>query len=570
MDILKQIPKTILWLCIACSLAPEYMDHFEYLYIDELSWFLLLFPSFIIAFYLGLRGGVTAGAVAISYHFMNFFLKHHFHISEGKQEELALHIGVSVVSFFSTVGVGILSDKLKENQKQIQRLNNNLEKIAMYDSLTGLPNRHYLMNKLEETFLNQQTVRKSRDDNKHFCILFIDLDRFKPVNDTYGHHVGDLLLQEVTRRLKECVTEQDFIARMGGDEFIVLIQNTTKTYSFDASQKIIKELSKAFQIEGKDIFITASIGISLSSADEVSFESILQQADIAMYAAKKKGKNGYCLYYPGMKESTENTMVLENKLRKALERNEFSLYYQPQLDVASGQIMGIEALIRWVPDGEMVTPGNFISIAEETGLIIPIGQWVLETACNQMKRWVDSGHPPVQISVNVSSKQFIQPNFIQIVKKVLKETQLNPGLLRLELTESIFLGNEKSITEKLTKLKELGVSISIDDFGTGYSSLMYLKSFPIDEIKIDKSFIHEIPYNHTEVSLVQAIIKLGFSLNAKVVAEGVETEEQLKFLEKSGCDLIQGYLIGKPMPMEEVESLFQQEIVLSYKLYDIV
>lgn len=360
------------------------------------------------------------------------------------------------------------------------------------------------------------------------------------------------MLQAVAKRLKNVVANDAVISRLGGDEFIILLSQASKDDSIQIAKKVNHELSNVFLIEGKEIFITSSIGISFSSDDKNDVESLLQQADIAMYDVKRRGKNNYLIFTQQMKDISELRITLERHLHKAVAQKEFSLYYQPQLDISTGSMTGMEALIRWELDGKIVPAADFIPFAEETGLILPIGQWVLETVCKQMKEWLEADYLPLPVSVNVFFQQFQQFDFVQTVQKELRNSQVDPKFIRLELAESVLLDRGKETIDKLTGLKHLGVSLSITDFGAGYSSLFHLKTPPIDEIKMDKSFISEVPIDVRDRSLVHSFIHLVHSMDIKIVAEGVETEEQWAFLKEAGCDVVQGYFFGEPLPAVDV------------------
>jgi diguanylate cyclase (GGDEF)-like protein len=524
----------------------------------EFIWFVYIIPAFIFSYYWGLKGGVFTAFLSMMTQIGWELVSCNLDDENFNNGNLLVIIVRSLISFGIAFGIGLLASRLKHNQQIIEKINlelrgknKQLDHLSNMDELTGLWNRRGLLKAVHDL-----TLQKNQEQT-NFNVLFIDLDKFKPINDTYGRQVGNILLQDVAKRLKECVPEKAIISRVGGDEFTIILQNTTEAHSVLVAEKIRTDLSKVFIIQRKEIFITPSIGISLSSSNGSEVEQLLQNADIAVSFVKREGKNGFLIFDQSMKEFTEKRIHLENDLHKAIEQEELILYYQPQFDVKAEQIVSFEALIRWSSNGKMISPGEFIPIAEETGLIIPIGNWVIESACRQIKSWIEAGYPAIPISVNVSSHQFQHPDFIQNIQIVFKKTQIDPTMLKLEITESDILGNEKSIIMKLKNLKQLGVSISIDDFGSGYSSLAYLKNFPIDEIKMDKLFIDEIGDNFKDRLLVQTIIQLGQSLDTQIVAEGVETIEQLSFLKEAGCNVIQGFLIGKPMPVINIEKIFQ-------------
>ncbi|TWI59028.1 EAL domain-containing protein [Halalkalibacter nanhaiisediminis] len=419
--------------------------------------------------------------------------------------------------------------------------------LAYHDELTGLPNRRHLYEVLTEELLQSSNM----------AILFLDLDRFKMINDSLGHLTGDLLLQKVSNRLEACATK-GVVFRHSGDEFILLIPHTNEVEVKELAEKIIHQLNDPFDLEGHEIYISPSIGICLANhvGSNTSAQEFVKFADIAMYQAKREGKNTYRFYSETIKSKTPTSLEMETKLHKALERNEFILHYQPQIDLQSGKIYGIEALIRWNhPHLGFISPAEFIPLAEETGLIVPIGEWVLHTACKQTMKWQEKGFPPLVVSVNLSARQFYQPNLVEMVCEVLKETKLNPAYLELEITESVTMDVGRSI-KILSDLKKLGVKISIDDFGTGYSSLAYLKKFPIDKLKIDQSFVRDCLKDASDATIVQTIISMAKNLHLRVIAEGVETQEQLLFLQEQLCHDAQGYFISKPLVFEDLEKMF--------------
>lgn len=428
--------------------------------------------------------------------------------------------------------------------------------LATHDALTRLPNRTLLIDRL-----GQSTARLNWQKRK-VAVMFLDLDRFKIINDTLGHTLGDLLLKAVAKRLTASVRSGDTVARLGGDEFIIALADIGHEEDVTGvAEKILNSLSKPFNLEGRELFITASIGISLCPEDGEQPEVLLKNADTAMYRAKEQGRNNYQYYSAAMNASSLERLMIETSLRQALDRREFLLYYQPQVDVVSQQIVGIEALIRWKhPAMGLVSPAKFIPLVEETGLIVPIGEWVLQTACLQNKAWQTAGFPPIRVSVNVSGVQFRQPGLIDTIRRVLDETGLAPQYLEIELTESILMKNEEKMIAAIDELHEMGVKISIDDFGTGYSSLSYLKRFAIHNLKIDQSFIRDITTNPDDAAIVTAVITLAHSLKLKVIAEAVETDDQLQSLRTLQCDEMQGYLFCRPIPAEEMTRLLKENI----------
>ncbi|MGR8929721.1 MAG: bacteriohemerythrin [Gammaproteobacteria bacterium] len=427
-----------------------------------------------------------------------------------------------------------------------------IERLAFYDPLTGLPNRRLLQDRLK------QVLASSERSGRHGALLFIDLDNFKSLNDTLGHDMGDLLLQKVAKRLSTCVREVDTVARLGGDEFVVLTYNLDE-FSRDAvahaeivGKKIVSSLNKPFKLEQHDYVSTPSIGIALFKGHTQSADDLLKQADIAMYQAKLSGRNAIRFFDPQMQEAIVARVSLEDDLRKALCKRQFQLYYQIQVERES-DIVGAEALIRWPhPERGLISPKKFIPLAEETGLIVPMGEWVLETACAQLKAWQQMPiSRKLTLSVNVSPKQFFQTNFISVVKTAIQDHDIDPRLLKLELTENILIENIENTIAVMDALGAIGVQFSLDDFGTGYSSLQYLKKLPLSQLKIDQSFIRDIAIDVGDQAIVRTIIAMAHSLNLSVIAEGVETEKQRQFLVANGCSSYQGYLFGKPLPLDQ-------------------
>lgn len=431
---------------------------------------------------------------------------------------------------------------ITERKKSEQLINH----MAFHDSLTGLPNRTRFHERLTEM------LQLAKEKEETFAVLFIDLDRFKNINDTLGHRVGDLLLIAVSERLLAAIGQDDIVSRIGGDEYVILLPNSDEEKAADISKRIIDQLSSSFTFGNYEMYITPSIGISIFPKDG---ENLLKNADAAMYQAKIQGKNNFQFYTQDLDRKLNEKLVLENELRKALEKDQFMLNYQPQIDITTGKMVGIEALLRWVhPKMGLISPADFIPLAEETGLIIPIGDWVLRQSCLQNKIWQEAGYEPIPISVNVSLRQFMQKDFVKIVENVLQETKLEPQYLELEITESMTL--DISYTEKvLASLQDLGIKVSIDDFGTGYSSLSYLRRLPINKLKIDQSFIRNLDKKNR--AIVRTIISLALNLQIDVIAEGVELEEHVDFLKKYNCFQAQGYLYSKPMPKEELDQLFE-------------
>ncbi|WP_345993273.1 EAL domain-containing protein [Sulfurimonas sp. HSL-1716] len=428
-----------------------------------------------------------------------------------------------------------------------------LDHLAHHDPLTGLPNRLLL-----NARMSQSLSRARRNKNK-IAVMFLDLDHFKNVNDTLGHPVGDMLLQEVAGRLLDCVREEDTVSRLGGDEFTIVLEELHDShFASDVAQKIIMKLAEKYTLQEHEVFVTCSIGISLFPDDSEDSITLFKNADSALYRAKEQGRNMYQYYTQELTLYAMQRMQMENDLRHALERKELLVYYQPQIDLNSGQIIGMEALLRWQhPEKGLILPDNFIPLAEETGLIIPIEQWVLHTVCKRLKSWFDEGLPKMRVAVNLSSAQFNQQNLPEIITKALHESGLEAKYLELELTERIVMKDAKRSVEMLNKLKKIGITFSIDDFGTGYSSLSYLKKFPIDRIKIDQSFVQNITSDPEDATISQAIISMSHGMHLKTVAEGVETLEQQEFLRSRNCDEVQGFYFSHPLPEQEMQHLLQ-------------
>jgi diguanylate cyclase (GGDEF)-like protein/PAS domain S-box-containing protein len=420
--------------------------------------------------------------------------------------------------------------------------------LAYFDALTELPNRTLLKDRL------LKAVAGARRRNEQVALLFLDIDHFKLINDSLGHTLGDRLLKDVAARLKGCVREQDTVARVGGDEFVVVLSGVKgEAEAATAASRIVKTITGKFVVQGHSLNTSCSLGISMFPQHSDDCDTLIKYADQAMYSAKENGRNNFQFFKEDMNTQVVKRLTLENDLRLAIEREEFFLVYQPQMEISSGRIIGLEALIRWQhPKLGLVPPDKFIPITEKTGLILPIGEWVLKTACSQARKWLDDGIYTVPVAVNVSAVQFRQEGFCELIKKVLQETCLPPQYLELELTESLLLSNEDVMFSVLQELKEMGLKLAIDDFGTGYSSLSYLKQFPVNKLKIDRSFIRDISTNSDDAAITTAIINMAKSLNLKVIAEGVETEAQMSFLREHRCDEIQGYYFSKPISAGEV------------------
>jgi diguanylate cyclase (GGDEF)-like protein/PAS domain S-box-containing protein len=428
-----------------------------------------------------------------------------------------------------------------------------LEHQASHDSLTGLPNRSLLRDRIE------QAIAKARDAARLVAVVFVDLDHFKLINDSLGHHVGDCLLLEIAARLSSCVRSRDCVARQGGDEFVlVLTEQDNEEEIIAIVRRLLETISQPWVHNGEEYGLSCSIGISCYPQDGADPDALLRSADAAMYKAKESGRSTYHFYTAELNQAISERLELENSLRHALERGEFRVHYQPRVEVASGRIVGAEALIRWECPGKgLIPPDSFIPIAEESGLIIPIGQWVLQEACRQNRAWQRAGLPPIGISVNLSPIQFRHAGLVESVAAALADAGLAAAYLELELTESFVMHDAERLNVAMQSLKQLGVDIAVDDFGTGYSSLSYLKRFPVDRLKVDKSFVRDIDSDPDDAAIVRAIITLGHALGLRVVAEGVETRAHLEFLREHGCDELQGYFFSRPVPAAEMEALLR-------------
>jgi diguanylate cyclase (GGDEF)-like protein/PAS domain S-box-containing protein len=419
--------------------------------------------------------------------------------------------------------------------------------LAYYDALTGLPNRTLLQDRLAKALAS---ARRRKDK---LALLFLDLDRFKDINDSLGHSVGDLLLQQIGERLKTWGREQDTVARLGGDEFLIMVTGIKDaTDAAVAGERLMDAMTAEFVIQGHSCTINCSLGISVFPEHGADGETLIKNADVAMYSAKDNGRNNFRFFTEEMNARVVERLTLENSLRLALEKEQLFLVYQPQMDIATGTITGMEALLRWQhQDLGLVSPDKFIRIAENSGLIVPIGEWVLRTACRQARKWQDEGLPPVSMAVNVSAVQFRQEGFCELIGRVLRETGLAPQYLELELTESLLLANAEVMLSVVHELRAMGLTLAIDDFGTGYSSFSYLRQFRVNKFKVDRSFIRDVAVNPDDAAITAAIISMAKSLRLKVIAEGVETEAQMSFLRAHKCDEIQGYYFSRPLSPEQ-------------------
>jgi diguanylate cyclase (GGDEF)-like protein len=461
---------------------------------------------------------------------------------------LIIVLGLAVLCF--ALSTSVLDLRLQMHTaalaSSLASANRELQFLALHDSLTKLPNRALLQDRLE------QEIQNARREKRGFSVLFLDLDGFKPINDAFGHHTGDLLLIEVARRIRERVRARDTLARIGGDEFVLLANAPQPSDAASLAESIVASIREPIEIGEHEFCVTASIGIAVYSGADADGKELLKNADAAMYHAKAMGRNGYCFFASTMNDDAHRQMQLLQDLRLAQERREFVLHYQPSFETSDGRMIGAEALLRWKHSVHgLIPPSEFIPLAEKTGLIVPIGRWVLDEACRQIAEWRAAGHPLRSISVNLSAVQFNHPGLIALVGDALARHSLEPRSLTLEITESTAMRDADASIVILEQLNEMGVRISIDDFGTGYSSLLYLKRLSACELKIDRGFVRDLAHGTEDAAIVSAIVALGRALNLKIVAEGVETPEQQEFLTKLGCNSLQGYLLGRPMPADE-------------------
>lgn len=463
-----------------------------------------------------------------------------------------IHLNLTNVPVFvdqKVAGVFIIARDVTVQKQDEAKINY----LAYHDALTGLPNRRYVEEKLDAM------IEEARQGGYMVYVMFLDLDRFKLINDSLGHDYGDLLLKEAAMRLSNCIGERGIVSRLGGDEFMVMLADLSQESVAQVADSLNRTIEQPFLINGHELYITTSIGISRYPTDGEDRQGLMKTADTAMYSAKERGKNSYHLYAPDLQQITSDKMFIQNELNRALALGELTLYYQPQVSAKDGSVVGMEALIRWNhPERGLVSPDQFIAVAEETGLIVPIGDWVLKTACQQNKAWQDQGLPPIRVAVNLSARQFLKKDFTGTVAAILEQTGLAPHYLELEITESTMIDVHRA-SNTLAELKQLGVHIAIDDFGTGYSSLSYLKEFPLNRLKIDRSFVRDMKKSASNRAIVSTIISMAHNLELNVIAEGVETDEELAFLKEHLCEEVQGYLFCKPLPLEEVTSFMQEQ-----------
>lgn len=451
-----------------------------------------------------------------------------------------------------------LEEKVEQRTRELQTATARAYKLAQQDILTGLPNRMLLNQRL------QQILALAKREQQQVAVLFLDFDHFKRINDTLGHDTGDQLLQQVAQRLSATIRESDLVARLGGDEFVLVLTGLNMVQSAHELLQLVERVRGAFGtpflVNGQDLSLTVSLGVSMFPDDAIDAPNLIKQADMAMYAAKEQGRNAYRFFTADMNTRVQARLQLENALRRALANQEFYLVYQPQIDMATELPVGVEALVRWRdPERGEIQPGEFITIAEESGLIHPLGAWVLETACRQGREWADQDML-LRISVNVSVRQLEQDTWLEVVRNALKVTRLAPSYLDLEITESVIISNADKAVGTLSRLKQMGVTLTMDDFGTGYSSLYYLTRLPLNNIKIDQKFIRGLDHDRNDEAITHAIIALSHSLGMRVIAEGVETPSQFRFLQKHDCEEAQGFYIGRPMTAPALKVWWEQRM----------
>lgn len=492
-------------------------------------------------------------------------------IRDGKPQQYEFSLGEETDRFhYELQMVPYLNDLTLAIVREItdrKRAEDRIHRLAYFDALTGLPNRQLFQRHLSAA------IAHAREHDLKVATLYIDLDNFKRINDTLGHNFGDVVLKTLANRLDSCIRMEDCavrqepleesfrLARLGGDEFVAIIQDLeSKEDAVAITERIRRELARPVEHLGHEFVVTSSIGVSLFPEDGSDLDTLLRNADIAMYQAKNAGRNSVRFYSGTMNIRSLERLELENSLRYALQRDELELHYQPQIDIATQRMVGVEALIRWQhPDRGNIPPADFIPLAEESGLIGPLGEWVLERACRQIKHWQEHFDSELRVSVNLSSQQFLHGNIADLVLKIIFDTALNPASLNLELTETILMHDVEETISTLTRLRDAGVSLAMDDFGTGYSSLSYLKRLPLDTLKIDRSFVMDLENNSDDATICATIVAMAHNLGLKVIAEGVETQAQLDYLREQGCDEIQGFLISKPLPVAEFEKQFLEK-----------
>lgn len=470
-------------------------------------------------------------------------------------EFLNLLVLAGVLPWFAIVGgqISKLRNRLRTTNHELEESLQRIEHVASHDDLTGLPNRNVFNQYLVHA------IGQAKRNRSRLALIFVDLDRFKNINDGLGHDAGDQALREIAGRIRACLRESDIVARLGGDEFVILLENVSEDAGLDAvTHKILSCCAAPLALQGQEFSLSASLGISLFPDDAQEAAALMKNADIAMYRAKDHGRNTAQYYSTQMRDHAEHRLRMDSDLRRALERQEFVLHYQPKIAIESGRITGVEALVRWEnPAIGLIGPDKFIPLAEENGLILPIGDWVLRSACLQAAKWQASGIAHTRVAVNLSARQFRARNLLDIVKSILEESGLAPTMLEFEVTESLVMQDPEQAKQLLSELRRMGIVLALDDFGTGYSSLSYLKRFPFDHVKVDRSFVRNLPSDTDDCAIAQAIVAMAHSLRLKVIAEGVELQSQRDFLADLGCDELQGYLVSRPLPADQMEAFFQ-------------
>ncbi|MGO4886993.1 EAL domain-containing protein [Anaerobacillus sp. MEB173] len=463
-------------------------------------------------------------------------------------------VDTTIVPYMNNEGIPYQYVSIRNDVTERKRVEEEIKYLATHDELTDLPNRRVFKEQLNNV------LRTAKENGENVAVLCLQLDRFKTMKDSLGSALGDQLIIGITERLKLCMKDTDMIARHDGGEFFIYLNHTTNELTTAFLQNLMIELDQFFHEQKNDYFTTFGIGVSMFPRDGETVEELAKKADMAMYYAKRRGENSYQFFISDFHTGVSREIEIEKNLREALVNQEFEVFYQPKVSLITGKVIGMEALLRWNHSQfGNIPPSEFIPIAEETGLIIPIGEWVLRTACKQNKAWQDSGFDPLRVSVNLSVRQFQDPLLVNSISEILKETRLDPMYLELEITETIAMHKKDYVSQKLQQIKEIGAHISIDDFGTGYSSLSYLRDYPIQTLKIDKSFIDDITTSG-DTSIVRAIIAMAHSLGLKVIAEGVEVEVQTSFLKKQQCDEVQGYFFSKPLPVKEFELFYHSHV----------
>lgn len=537
--LLKSIPSYVWIISLVCYLLLIPAEFWLPWPDKQLAWTITLIPCFFFAYYRGLKGGLSVAFLTLTLN--SLWLWEEYHDGLFPYFRIIEVSGLSLSSFGFAIGTSILSEKLHEKRKYAERL-------AYEDALTGLNNRLYFSMYLERFI--KQAVRKTET----FAVLFLDIDDFKIINDTYGHDKGDGVLRNVAQRLEESIQSEHITARLGGDEFAVILTYVDKETAELEASRILSRMCVPMEADGITITVSCSIGISLFPHDGREVKELYQKADLAMYTAKHDVKNGFRFYREGMRSELLERKVLEQKMHKAIDDKQFLLYYQPQADLATGRIIGFEALLRWVhPEEGFIPPSVFIPAAERSGLILRLGKWVLDETCRQCMEWQSAYGKDIRISVNVSVMQFQDSSFLSVVREALENSGLDPCLLELEITESISMLHEERCIKKLIELKKLGIRLSLDDFGTGYSSLGCLVKYSIDAIKIDRSFTQSLQSNYKNAVVLKSVLSLAHNLNLEVVAEGVETEWQFSFYRSLACDFFQGYYQAPPLSVAEAQ-----------------